>query len=577
MPFIIESILPQNQALATANENHSIQDAISIMIERDFSQLVVVDQHGKLKGLVTSDSILKALSFCETTVSQLKVSHALIKIKAYRIDEDLSELLKGLRDINAVPIVDKQGFPKAIVTSFDTTGYFRARAEDIMVAEDVETTLRDFIESFYKNSGGDVDESKLQEAIKAIMPSGQDVEKRFKKALRQYLGQSGLGQNAFDQELASQVFADCLAQQNETKAFGQLTLSEYVQLFRNVWEHYQSSFKGIEWKALDKLLDSARLTRNDIAHFREVTPQKREQLKFCAEFLDRHRPSIAITNLDEKANGESSYRDEQRETVTPSVFVPPPDTASFSESRYAPLAVWLQEKDQDKIALTFSDVENIIQDTLPASARRHRAWWANDTAGHSQSLLWLEAGWKVSSINLSEEKVIFSRISERKAAYANFFNTLQPKLESIPGFSIRLITNPQGGFWITFEIIADGFPAATYHLSFARGSKFYLGQYIAMGDRQLTEQVFDKVHAQRSTIEAEFGGPLSWERLMGQQSAKIAVYRENSSITSDPEAWEEIYSWVLETLPSFYKALAKPYDDALEDASASVMPIAMPS
>jgi CBS domain-containing protein len=589
MPFIIESILSQNQALATVNENHSIQDAISIMIERDFSQLVVVDHHGKLRGLVTSDSILKALSFCETTVSQLKVSHALIKIKAYRIDEDLSELLKGLRDINAVPIVDKQGFPKAIVTSFDTTEYFRTRAEDIMLAEDVETTLRDFIESFYKNSDGDVDEGKLKEAIEAITSSGQDAEKKFHKALRKYLGQSGLEQSTFDKERASQIFTNYLAQPTKARAFGELTLYEYVQLFRNVWDHYQSSFKGMEWTAVDKLLAAVRNTRNAIAHFREITPQQREQLKYCADFLDRHRPSVStikiesgratavglpiniavsdkVTSLVQQIPSlwQSTISANQANGAAPSVLEPPTEEIDPSDSRYAPLAVWLQRQEQDKIPLSFEDVEAIIQDTLPASARRHRNWWANDSVGHTQSQQWLEAGWRVSNINLSEEKVVFSRISERKIAYANFFSALQPKVEAISDLSVNLTTNPQGGHWVTFEASLEGYPKATYHLSFARGSKLRLEHYIDVGDRDVNKRIFDHLQAQRADIEAEFGAPLSWERLVGLRSTRVAVYRENSSITDSPEALEEMQNWVVQTLPRFYNALAKRFQVAVE-------------
>ena len=599
MPFIIESILPSNQVLAMVNEDHAIQEALDIMIEHDFSQLLVVDQTGKLQGLITSDSILKALSFCETTVGQLKVSHALVKIKAYRIDEDLSELLKGLKNVNAAPIVDKQGFPKAIVTSFDTTEYFRTRAEDIMLAEDVETTLRDFIESFYKGANNDVDEQKLNEAIEAIMPSGKDVEKKFQKALQQYLGQCSQGQGSIDKDAARKVFEKHFSQPSQVKKFSELTLYEYIQLFKKIWNHYQDSFKGIDLAAIDNLLATARSTRNAIAHFREITPQQREHLKFCADFLDRHRPSISTLNIETGyGSGDSSpvtitigntvisnkvISDQvaglikqipdfwqsitapiQIDGEEPSELGPPAEEISPADSRYAPLAVWLQNQEQNKLSLSFEEIEAIIQDTLPASARKHRNWWANDTVSHSQSQQWIEAGWRVSNVNISEERVIFSRVGERQIAYVNFFSALRPKLEAIPDLSVKPTANTQGRHWFTFEVSAENYPATVHVLSFARGSRLRLELYIDVSDRDRNKRIFDYLQAQHSDIEADFGAPLSWERLIGQRSARVAVYREKSSITDTTESLEEMQTWLLETLPRFYKALAQRFQTAVQ-------------
>lgn len=599
MPFIIESILPHNQKPVSVSADDSVQTALDIMIEHDFSQLLVVDQQGKLDGLITSDSILKALSFCQTTVDKLKVSHAFIKVKDYRIDDDLSELLKRLGDLNAVPVTDKEGYPKGIITSFDTTEYFRTRAEDIMLAEDVETTLRDFIESFYKGLGDDVDEDKLTEAIETIMISGKDAEKKFQKALKQYLGQSSQSENSLDKELAKQVFERHMSQPCQIKKFSDLTLYEYIQLFRNVWEHYQNSFKGIDWAAIDKLLATARSTRNTIAHFREITPQQREHLKFCADFLDRHRPSLSALQVEtEQATAEGSpititigttvisdkvISDKvtnlikqvpdfwQSITSSGQGYIEglsepdsPTEEISSSDSRYTPLAVWLKNQEQNKVALSFEFIETLINDTLPASARKHRNWWANDSISHSQSKQWLEAGWRVSSVNMSEEKVIFSRISDRKVAYANFFNSLEPKLKSIPGLSVKLVTNPQGGYWITLQVSAQDLPPTNYHLSFAMGAKLRLEHYIDSGDRDYNKRIFEYLQAQRADIEADFGAPLSWERLIGQRSARIAVSRENSSITDTPDTWEDMQNWLIETLPQFYKALAKRFYLALQ-------------
>jgi hypothetical protein len=596
MPFIIESILPSNQKLATVTKDDSVQKALDIMIEHDFSQLLVVDQDGKLKGLITSDSVVKALGFFQVTLDQLKVSHAIVKVKAYRNDEDLSELLKGLRDINAVPIIDKNDFPKGIVTSFDTTEYFRTRAEDIMLAEDVETTLRDFIEACYKSSDGDIDQKAVNAAIEAITPSCKDAEKSFKKALGQYLGECGQAQNKLNQEIAQKAFAQHLVKPTESKSFEDLTLHEYIRLFGNVFEHYKNSFNDIDWKAIDKLLQSVRTTRNTIAHFREVTPQQREQLKFCVDFLDRHRPSIKTpdstgeksisvkipeefgggtidiginSNVFDKFGQLVKYIPEFWEpgstTESEDLFpdtTPPVEEIDVFESRYAPLAIWLQGQKEDKVVLSFEDVEGIIQDALPISARKHRNWWANDSVGHSQSQQWLEAGWRVSNINLSEEKVVFSRILGRETAYIDFFSSLQPKLQSIPDFTITPMTNNQGRHWFTFNVSSEGYPKTVHVISFARGSRLRLELYIDLGDRDRNKRIFEYLYEQKDDISKRFGSELSWERLVGKRGTRVAVYRENSSITDVPDSLAAMQGWLIETVPSFYTSLANKYQEA---------------
>jgi hypothetical protein len=101
-------------------------------------------------------------------------------------------------------------------------------------------------------------------------------------------------------------------------------------------------------------------------------------------------------------------------------IVPTEEVLGPDDSRYAPLAIWLQSRlsSEDRVQLAFVEVEEIIGGPLPASARTHRAWWANDPVGHVQSQQWLDVGWRVAPINMTEEKVTFARIRERKLQQA---------------------------------------------------------------------------------------------------------------------------------------------------------------
>jgi hypothetical protein len=86
------------------------------------------------------------------------------------------------------------------------------------------------------------------------------------------------------------------------------------------------------------------------------------------------------------------------------------------ESKYDPLKDWLlgQPDEKTQVVISFETIEELIGDTLPASAHHHRAWWGNNysrPSRHCQS--WLEAGWEVDDVNQPDEYVTFRRMPYR--------------------------------------------------------------------------------------------------------------------------------------------------------------------
>jgi CBS domain-containing protein len=590
MPFIIQHLIPETQNLVIVTENDSAQYALSLMIEHDFSQLPVTDGNQKLKGMITSDSILRAVSNFKVIPENLKVSHAVVKAKSYRIDEDLSELLKGLRDNSAIPISDSNGNIKAIVTSHDTAEYFRRRAEDLMLAEDIEFTLRDFIRPTNADNPDEIDDNATALLIQGILPSDKERKKKFRKALQSYLSQADGIQPQINNALIDSVFEQHLGQSAVQKTFEDLTLYELIQVFKNLWHNYQTEFRDLTWEAVDPLLNGVRETRNAIAHFREITPQQRQQLKFCADFLDRHRPvvelpepasSLSISNIYRNLMASAGDVRIHREVIanfnksigkvqsdlasvdntlaeSPN-FNLPEEEIEANDSRYAPLAIWLQTQEADRLTCTFKEIETIIHDELPPSARQHRNWWANDSISHTQSIQWLEVGWRVSSVNMSTERVVFSRMGDRQSAYINFFGQLQDKLQSIKDLSITPQINQQGRSWLVFAINPTDYDSAKSRyivFSFARRSRFRIEIYINEREQKQTKQIFDRLQDQKTEIETEFSAALSWERLNHRHASRIAYYRPDSSITDSPKKLDEIQDWAVETLPKFYAALS---------------------
>lgn len=77
-------------------------------------------------------------------------------------------------------------------------------------------------------------------------------------------------------------------------------------------------------------------------------------------------------------------------------------------SKYKPLADYLSKTGNDKITLTFSEIENILGFKLPKSARKHRAIWANDRS-HSLSKGWLPVQYRSYSPDMKDEIVNFKK------------------------------------------------------------------------------------------------------------------------------------------------------------------------
>ncbi len=92
-----------------------------------------------------------------------------------------------MREVNAAMIVDDDRNLTHVVTSYDTTRYFRQWAEDIMQVRDIEHGLRRIINSSFKNADGVIDEQARQSAVEEITSSNKALRKKFGIALQQYI------------------------------------------------------------------------------------------------------------------------------------------------------------------------------------------------------------------------------------------------------------------------------------------------------------------------------------------------------------------------------------------------------
>ena len=78
------------------------------------------------------------------------------------------------------------------------------------------------------------------------------------------------------------------------------------------------------------------------------------------------------------------------------------------QGKYKPLRRHLDSLNGDEWQASFADIEAVIGCNLPASARRHRSWWANDRS-HRHALAWLDAGWETANVNMDAGTLLFRR------------------------------------------------------------------------------------------------------------------------------------------------------------------------
>ena len=142
--------------------------------------------------------------------------------------------------------------------------------------------------------------------------------------------------------------------------------------------------------------------RNDVAHF-----DGEMKARAALRHLDSMRELLAAVGASDRESALAALYDEQLKAYGGPPPTPPrqPPGVPSPGGKYAPLYRHLSARRDARWLASFGEIEAILGFPLPASARRHRAWWAN--GGHSQADAWLAAGWRIRSVDFGKEKLVF--------------------------------------------------------------------------------------------------------------------------------------------------------------------------
>ncbi|MCA9957298.1 MAG: CBS domain-containing protein, partial [Anaerolineales bacterium] len=76
MPFIVQELIEENPNVVSARLKEPVQTVLARMIEHDFSQIPIIDDERRPVGMITHESILRALNHFGVGLDKLLVEHA---------------------------------------------------------------------------------------------------------------------------------------------------------------------------------------------------------------------------------------------------------------------------------------------------------------------------------------------------------------------------------------------------------------------------------------------------------------------------------------------------------------------
>ena len=154
----IEELLSQDQELATVRTDDPLESATSIMLDKNYSQLPVVSDEGKVKGVITWESIGKSLAggvACKLVHECMDSSE---KVACSRFDDRLVDPTDNIAAYGYVLVMEDDGMLKGILTASDLAKYFGKFAEGFLAIEEIEGRLERLIEGKFtideKSSAG---------------------------------------------------------------------------------------------------------------------------------------------------------------------------------------------------------------------------------------------------------------------------------------------------------------------------------------------------------------------------------------------------------------------------------------
>ena len=555
MPVTLAQLLEDRSPPVTARADEPLKQVLERMLEHDFSQLPVLDDgevaEARVIGMVSTTSIARAGLHLDEAPGALRVYHALERgVSKEPQSADLWVVLKKVGQSAALLVLDEDNRLKGILTDYDFAEFLRQSSQDLLLVANVEAAVKELIQKTYAPRP----ESELAARVRE-QELGQ--QRSLMGNVRKVVADCLVSHSQNPQRLSAPLFNESFEKHVLRPASGEfdrLTFAQYnaILLNKECWATYEDRL-GLPLKTFRRLLDKARNLRNRLAHNRgALSTTERDQLNYLRGLLDR---------ILDSASGEVEIESDVDEEVMETVQA---ETRESAEERgFEALSNYLGRvgEEQERLRYSFEQIEKILGHTLSPAARENRSWWSNDGESE-QALAWMEAGWRVVSVNLTNHHVNLARNTELQEAYLSAFGVLFRALNSSLEWP-RITPSPAGRSWQDIAYLPeDSATTARLMLGFASGQRFRIELVIDSRDKARNKCLFDHLWQRREVVEKILDTDESpnWNRLDGRQSSQVALFYPNAvHAYSDPDDLEQLAEWVVRMAPRFYKALLEHY------------------
>lgn len=140
--------------LVTVNNDDSIEKAVKLMLDNEYSQLPIVKK-GRVIGVISYESIsnilFRHLENKPNPHSKFRAEDLMEKVPhIFTTEEDFLDLLETLANKSYVLV--KNGKVLSIITSYDALRFFRTCGEKFLILNDIENILRKIIEKEFDST-----------------------------------------------------------------------------------------------------------------------------------------------------------------------------------------------------------------------------------------------------------------------------------------------------------------------------------------------------------------------------------------------------------------------------------------
>ncbi|KUM28910.1 hypothetical protein AU467_01220 [Mesorhizobium loti] len=95
--------------------------------------------------------------------------------------------------------------------------------------------------------------------------------------------------------------------------------------------------------------------------------------------------------------------------------------------KYSPLRSYLMAQTGERVPMSFSDIEKLLGEKLPAS-KQYPAWWSNNPSNNPMTKEWLAAGFQTESVNIAGENLVFRRAQAGSGSSKGFGESAQAEI-----------------------------------------------------------------------------------------------------------------------------------------------------